>query len=167
MSEFSVSESLSLVSEAEEFDDMGSFNHSLVQGNLAYTLRKHSDLSAFIELSLDTSRLDKAKFPDIKNELIPDVCLYPRTAIIDLDILQMSEMPKLVVEVISPRQGGHSIVQKFQAYFALGIPSCWLVDPTTAVVRVYHPHKNPQTFAAGEVVDDVAKITVPLAEIFG
>lgn len=161
MSELSV-----LVDAEEEFDDMGSFNHSLVQGNLAYSLRKHSDLSAFIELSLDTSNLDKAAFPDIKDELIPDVCLYPRTSIIDLDILQMSEMPQVVIEVISPRQGSHSIVQKFQAYFALGIQSCWLVDPTTAVVRIYHPHESPKTFASGDVIDNVAKIKVPLVEIF-
>jgi Uma2 family endonuclease len=44
------------------------------------------------------------------------------------DILVMQEMPKLVIEVISPRQGSFSIIEKFQAYFALGIQSYWLVD---------------------------------------
>ena len=145
---------------------MGSYNHSLVQGNLAYLLRKHSDLSAFIELSLDASSLDKSQFPNVKNELIPDVCAYPRSSIADLDILIMRDMPDLVIEVISPRQGAHGIVQKFQAYFALGIRSCWLVDPTTAVVRVYHPTKSLRTYSSGDVVDDVVSIKIPVTEIF-
>ena len=150
----------------EEFDDMGSYNHSLVQGNLAHVIRKYSNLSAFIELSLDTSSLDKSQFPAIKNELIPDVCAYPRSSIVDLDILVMSEMPELVIEVVSPRQGAHGIVQKFQAYFALGVRSCWLVDPTIAAVRVYHNNSNSQTFSSGDLVDDVIKIKIPIVEIF-
>ncbi len=152
--------------EEREFDDMGSHNHSLVQGNLAYVLRKYSEFSAYVELSLDASRLDKSLFPDIKGELIPDVCAYPRRPVIDLDILVMAEMPQLVIEVISPRQGLLSIVEKFQAYFALGIPSCWLVEPLTAVVRVYHPGQSPQTFSSGDVIDSVAGLNIPVEEIF-
>lgn len=155
-----------LLDEEQEFDDMGSYNHSLVQSNLAYLLRKHTNFSAFNELSLDVSRLDKSTFPNIKDELIPDVCAYTRRSILDIDILSMSEMPQLVIEVISPRQGSLSIIAKFQAYFALGIPSCWLIDPATEVVRVYHPGRDPQTFAAGEVIDDVVGIKIPVAEIF-
>ena len=52
----------------EEDTHIGSFNHSLVQGNLAYLVRKDSDYSALIELSLDVSSLDKIKFSDIKSE---------------------------------------------------------------------------------------------------
>ena len=81
-------------------------------------------------------------------------------------MLVMHEMPKLVIEVISPRQGALSIVEKFQAYFALGVPSCWLVDPTTTVVSVYHPNQPPKTFAAGDVIDPVVNLQLPLAEIF-
>jgi len=152
--------------EEQEFDTMGSYNHSLVQGNLAYLVRKHSAYSAFVELSLDVSTLDKAKFADIRDELKPDVCAYPKRSVMDLDILVMSEMPLLVIEIVSPRQGLLEIVKKFQAYFALGIQSCWLVDPITTVVRVYHPHKTPRTFATQEVVDEVANIKIPVAEIF-
>ena len=160
-------ETLLVREEEQEFDDMGSYNHSLVQGNLAYLLRKHSDYSVFIELSLDTSGLDRTRFPAFKDELKPDVCAYSRRSVVDLDILVVSEMPRLAIEVVSPRQGALGIVQKFQAYFALEIPSCWLVDPTTAVVRVYHPNESPQTFAAGDVIDEVVGVQIPIAEIFG
>lgn len=155
-----------LAEEDQEFDDMGSYNHSLVQGNLAYLLRVHSDYSAFVELSLDTRRLDRQQFPGLKDELIADVCAYPRRSVIDLDILVMQELPALIIEVVSPRQGLLSIVEKFQIYFALGIQSCWLVEPLTAIVRVYHPNQPPKTFASGEVIDDVAGVKIPLAEIF-
>ncbi len=154
------------LNEEEEFDDMGSYNHSLVQGNLAYLIRAHSDYSAFVELSLDASSLDSSQYPGIKDELKPDVCVYPRRSVVDLDILAMDEMPELAVEVISPRQGALGIVQKFQAYFALGIRSCWLVDPITSVVRVYHPNQASTTFASGEVVDKVVNIKIPVHDIF-
>lgn len=161
-----MSEIVTLIDEEEEFNDMGSYNHSLVQGNLAHVIRKYSNLSAFIELSLDTSNLDRTQFPDINNELIPDVCAYPRSSIIDLDILVMREMPELVIEVISPRQGAHGIVRKFQAYFALGIRSCWLVDPTIAAVRVYHNNSSSNTFSSGELIDNVINLKIPVKEIF-
>jgi Uma2 family endonuclease len=150
----------------EEFDDMGSYNHSLVQANLAFLIRTHSDYSAFIELSLDTRKLEGKHFPAIRDELKPDVCVYPRRAVVVLDILIMQEMPILAIEVISPRQGALSIVEKFQAYFALGIASCWLVDPITAVVSIHHPGQPPKTFAGGDVVDNAVNLRIPLAEIF-
>ena len=156
-----------LVNEEQEFDDMGSYNHSLVQANLAYLLRVHSPYSAFIELSLDASKLDKIQFPGIKNELIPDVCAYPRDSVKDLDILVMHKMPILVIEVVSPRQGIQIIVEKIQAYFALGIASCWLVEPLTKVVRLYRPDKSPQTIVSGEIIDEVANLRLPIAEVFG
>lgn len=152
--------------EEQEFDDMGSFNHSLVQGNLAYLVRVHSDFSAFIELSLDASSLDKSRFSTIKNELIPDVCAYPKHSVMLQDILIMKDMPKLVIEVISPRQGTLSIIEKFQAYFALGIQSCWLVDPITAAVRVCHPNQEPKTYSSGDIVDEIVEIKMPVKDIF-
>lgn len=155
-----------ILDEEQKFDDMGSFNHSLVQSNLAYLLRKYTEFSAFNELSLDATPLDKSRFPTIKDELIPDVCVYSKRSILPVDVLSMHEMPRLVIEVISPRQGSLSIIEKFQAYFALGIPSCWLIDPATEVVRTYHPDRAPQTFAAGDVVDDIVGIKIPVAEIF-
>ncbi len=78
-----------LLEEDWELDTMGSYNHSLVQGNLAYLVRKYSEYSAFVELSLDAGTLDKAKFPEVRDELKPDVCAYPKRSVIDLDILMM------------------------------------------------------------------------------
>lgn len=161
-----MNETAFLINEDEEFDDVGSHNHSLVQSNLSYLLRKYSNFSAFSELSLDVTGLDKFKFPMVKDELIPDVCAYPRRSVMDIDIIRMTSMPILAIEVVSPRQGVLTIVEKLQAYFALGVQSCWLVEPITGVVRIYHPDKDPQTISSGDLIDEVVDIRFPVSEIF-
>lgn len=152
--------------EEEEFDDMGSHNHSMVQANLAYLFKRKGDYTVFIELSLDVSHLDRERY-QVRDELVPDVALYPKRPLsIPHDILRMTEMPLLVVEILSPRQGTASILAKFEAYFALGIPSCWLVDPLTQTVHVYHSSTDRTTFSTGDVVDSSLDIRMPSSEIF-
>lgn len=62
--------------DVEEFDDIGSFNHSTVQANLAYLLKRTGRYTVSVELSLDSSSLDSATY-NVKDEMIPDVCIYP------------------------------------------------------------------------------------------
>lgn len=109
----------------------------MVQANPAYLLKAMGGYTVFIELSLDVSHLDRERY-QVKDELVPDVALYPKRPFsLPRDILRMTEMPLRVVEILSPRQGTAGILEKFEAYFALGIPSCWLVDPLTQTVHVY------------------------------
>ena len=152
--------------EAEESVDMGSLNHSAIQVNLAFLLKRLGTFSVYTELSLDTSRLDKNNYK-FKEEIKPDVCIYPKRGLSrPYDIIKMSEMPLLAIEVLSPKQGLQEIVEKIDAYFALGIRSCWLIDPTTAIVVVYTTLENRKIFTAGEVVDDIIGIRLPFDEIF-
>jgi Uma2 family endonuclease len=152
--------------EEEEFDDMGSYNHSMVQANLAYLFKCIGSYTVFIELSLDIGHLDRERY-QVKNELIPDVALYTKRSLsLPHDILRMTEMPLLVVEILSPRQGTASILAKFEAYFALGIPSCWLVDPLTQTVHVYQSSTSRTTFSTGDVVDPSLDIHIPISDIF-
>ncbi|MBV7333289.1 Uma2 family endonuclease [Chloroflexi bacterium TSY] len=152
--------------EQEEFDDMGSHNHSMVQANLAYLFKLDGSYSVFNELSLDVSLLDTERY-NVKDEAIPDVCIYPKRSLsLPHDILRMTDMPLLVVEVLSPRQGTSSILEKFDAYFALGIQSCWLVDPLTQIVHVYRSPTERIAFSEGNVVDALVGIEMPLDAIF-
>ena len=152
--------------EAEESVDMGSLNHSAIQVNLAFLLKRLGTFSVYTELSLDTSRLDKNNYK-FKEEIKPDVCIYPKRGLSrPYDIIKMSEMPLLAIEVLSPKQGLQEIVEKIDAYFALGVRSCWLIDPTTAIVVVYSTLNNRKIFTAGEVVDDIIGIRLPFDEIF-
>jgi Uma2 family endonuclease len=146
---------------------MGSFNHSTVQANLAYLLKRIGKYTVSVELSLDSSSLDPNLF-DVKDELIPDVCIYPKRKLLSpFDILKMEEMPLMVAEVLSFRQFQSSLIKKFEAYFALGIKSCWLVDPVTRNVHIFTSINNWQTFSIDdELKDEKLDIQFPVAEVF-
>lgn len=122
--------------------------------------------SVFNELSLDVSLLDTEHY-NVKDEAIPDVCVYPKHSLsLPHDILRMTDMPLLVVEVLSPRQGTGSILETFDAYFALGIQSCWLVDPLTRIVHAFHSPTDRIAFSEGNVIDASVGIEMSLDAIF-
>jgi len=153
--------------ETEESYDRGSFNHGYLQARLVVLLGNIGNYTPVTELSLDISNLDLSKFDiKVKEEIRPDICLYPKRKI-DLthDILKMSEMPLLAIEILSPKQGIYDILEKFKIYFTLGIKSCWLVIPATATVTIYSPD-DFKSFNSGEVVDETLNIHLPIAEIF-
>ncbi|RKZ92886.1 MAG: hypothetical protein DRR19_02940 [Candidatus Parabeggiatoa sp. nov. 1] len=104
-----------------------------------------------------------------KKELIPDLCVYPNTVKRKRrDIIKMVEMPLLAIEVISPHQGIEEILAKFDAYFALGVKSCWLVEPSVDVLHVYSQPDQHKTFDMGdnEVINELMDIRLPLSQIF-
>jgi Uma2 family endonuclease len=156
----------------EEHQNMGSLNHSIAQARLVNQLSYDDKFTPAVELSLEASQLDLSQFGlKASAELKPDLCLYlnnvgyskPR------DILKMSEMPLLAIEIQIPTQSVDSLIAKIQAYFALGIQSCWLVMPTLESIIVYasitdFKHFDPKRDT--EVIDEVLNIRMPLKKIF-
>jgi Uma2 family endonuclease len=159
-----------MLTEVEEDIDVGSFNHAITQANLTRLLGNLGKYSVCTELSLDIHQTDISQFDlEHKTEARPDVCVYPkRGKSTPKDILKMTEMPLLAVEVLSPKQGHYTILEKFRLYFQLGIQSCWLVLPEIDVVTVYSSINHYQTFTQrdNEVIDDILNIRLPIAEIF-
>lgn len=152
--------------EYESIDDMGAFNHSVIQGNLAHLFKRLGDFTVPVELSLDSSSLDKSRFL-VGNEMKPDICIYAKRGLSKpKDILRMTEMPLLVVEFVSPRQALQDILDKFEAYFELGVHSCWLVEPIQEIISVYSSLDEHDVFVQGEVIDKKLQIQLPIAEIF-
>lgn len=154
--------------EDEEMIDKGSFNHSYLQVRLAVLFDRLGIYTVVSELSLDVSGVDLSEF-DLKSkeEIKPDIALYPKRGLSrPRDILRMKEMPILVVEVLSPRQGTYEILEKFRLYFTLGVQSCWLIDPALSTVSVYRTADAWQTFVQGEVVDDKVGIRLSVSDIF-
>lgn len=152
----------------EESVDVGSFKHSSAQANLAFLLKRLGKYSVLTDLSLDISTVDISQFDiSTKEEIKPDVCIYPKRKMNLLDdILRMSEMPLVAIEVLSPKQGVYDILEKFKLYFALGVKSCWLVIPNTRTVLVYSAPDSFATFGTGEVIDKQLEIQIPIEEIF-
>lgn len=138
----------------------GSLNHSYVQANLTWLLKNLGQYAVLTELSLSSGK-------DSAGEIRPDVCLYPKLTINRLhDVLKMTDMPLLAIEILSPRQSLYETVEKIRLYFQLGVKSCWLVEPTAGVVMVFASPDSSITFSSGEVVDENLSIRLPLEQIF-
>lgn len=158
-------------SDEDEVREMPSRNHSFTQARITGLLSNDDRFSPFVELSLDASQMDLSQFGlQIKEEIIPDVYLYPNSVGFndDEDDLKMPEMPLLAIEIISPKQAISDILAKFKAYFALGVKSCWLVVPPIKTVAVYSQPSHYKTFAMDmtEVIDEVMDIRLPIHKIF-
>ncbi len=156
----------------KEKPEMPSKNHSLIVGRITGLLFNDERFTVMPELSLETAQIELSQFGlKAKEELIPDICVYDANTVefIEVDdVLKMADMPRLAIEVISPRQSLTEIVNKFKAYFALGIQSCWLVMPTIKSITVYSQLTQYQTFDLNdhEVLDEVMDIRLPLQKIF-
>jgi Uma2 family endonuclease len=159
-------------------DEMGSLNHSTVQTNLAGLLKFKCDkkLAVMTELSLDISQHDISQYDlEASEELKPDVCAYLKRPVIPAgknDLIKVSQMPDLIIEILSPRQSLGYLVRKIKAYFELGVKTGWLVNPDQKIITVYSkPKQNLQskTFALDttpEIIDDIINLRFLMREIF-
>ncbi len=157
----------------DEESDAGSVKHSLAQAKLTSSLSANDNFTVMVELSLDASKLDLGRFNlKAKDELVPDVCVYTGEAPepdedVD-DLLTVSQMPDLAIEVLSPSQSVSFLVRKIRAYFALGVKSCWLVVPSMTQVSVYQQPDQHQTFDMNdsEIIDKTLGIRLPIQKVF-
>jgi len=179
-----MNEVIELKDEEYEVQDMPSKKHSSAQTNITGLLFNDDRFTPFVELSLDVSKIDLSPFGiKAKDELIPDISVYVNEGqtesvtvaeqTVDLiddddDILKVTEMPDLVIEVLSPRQAISDLLSKFKAYFALGVKSCWLVMPSVKVIKIYSikGRKICDIQHDADVVDEVMDIRLPIRNIF-
>ncbi len=134
-----------------------SYHHAYLSGNVIAALHKLKKYSVFSELALQ-----------MEKDYIADVCVYPKRKIYFSagDMIKMTEMPLLAVEILSPTQGTQEILEKFVAYFQAGIQSCWLVIPVAQSITVYSSMEQAQTYTQDEIIDSVLDIRIPIQEIF-
>ena len=134
-----------------------SLHHAYVSGNIIATLHALEEYSVFSELAL---QLDK--------DYVADVCLYHKRSINFAagDVVKVTDIPLLIVEILSPTQGTQEILEKFAQYFQAGVQSCWLVIPVTQTVTVYSSMEYAKTFTEGDVIDSVLNIQLSIRTIF-
>ncbi|TGO03760.1 hypothetical protein PN36_00420 [Candidatus Thiomargarita nelsonii] len=155
-------------------DEMGSLNHGTVQIKLGYLLlMANKNLSVISELSLDISQHDLSKYKlGASTELKADVCAYLKPPVIPDgidDLVTVSQIPDLVIEILSPRQSVSYLIRKINAFFELGTKSCWLVNPSQQIITVYSLPNQRESFNIErdtEVIDKVMDIRFPITEIF-
>jgi Uma2 family endonuclease len=93
--------------------------------------------------------------------------VYPKREIDFVrDILRMTEIPLLAIEILSPSQAVQELVDKIEIYINAGVQSSWLVIPTTCTVTVYHDFKSFESFSQGQIIDKKLAIRLELNEIF-
>jgi Uma2 family endonuclease len=137
---------------------MPSKNHALVQSILITLFMRYADgYSILSELALD---LDG-------EQTVPDISVYPKLVIDWVrDEIRMTAPPLLIVEILSPTQGILELVEKMEMYFAAGVKSCWLVQPTLKTIALFTPSMEPHVYTTGDITDPVTGITVNIEDIF-
>lgn len=134
-----------------------SLHHAYVSGNIIAALHSFETYSVFSELTL--------KF---EKEYVADICLYPKRSInfASGDVIKVTDIPLLIVEILSPTQGTQEVLDKFVQYFQAGVQSCWLVIPVTQTVTVYSSMDQAKTFTDGDIVDASLDITLSIHAFF-
>ncbi|MEN8218062.1 MAG: Uma2 family endonuclease, partial [Pseudomonadota bacterium] len=101
----------------DEESDMGSVNHSLAQVMIASLLVNDERFTVLTELSIDISQHDLSKYGiKAKDEVKPDICVYSNEiGFQEFDIMKMTEMPLLAIEILSPSQGPKELKDKIRA----------------------------------------------------
>ena len=145
--------------ERERGKPMPSLNHGTIQTSLIISFAPYrSTYSIVSELSLELSGFRGT----------PDICLYPRLSIdYAQDEIRMTEPPLVAVEIVSPTQPTQDVVDKIRQMLAAGVRSCWLVQPATQTITVYHDAARPTTFSEGVVTDAaVEDVEVAVKDVF-
>jgi Uma2 family endonuclease len=135
-----------------------SFNHAYIGANLVVLFAKLKVYTTLIEISLEIQG----------REYIPDVALYSKRKMQPSeDIIRMTEMPLLAIEVLSPKQSTQDVIDKIKVYFENGVQSCWFINPTIHTVTVYKSFKDFTTYVEGTTLQDNSLgITMNVSEIF-
>lgn len=131
--------------------------HSAIQTNVAHKLIEYEQYRTFTELTVNIHGTDYK----------PDVCLYLfKKFDWKLDTIRVTEMPLLVVEVISPTQGVQEVMEKVKMFLEAGVKSCWVVTIFPKNVSVFSSFESDVNFISGEIVDDSLGIKIPFESVF-
>jgi Uma2 family endonuclease len=88
----------------------------------------------------------------------PDLMLFDETKQLDdLNRKFAQQIPRLVVEVLSPTDQTTRTNRRIGQYLRMGVPLVWLVDPEVRSVSLYRPDKYPVVLDESEelVAEDV------------
>jgi len=134
-----------------------SVNHSYIQSMLIVALSSLKQYSVFSELSIEIEG----------KEYVPDISVYKKRRFIPFqDVVRMTEMPLLAIEILSPSQVIQDLTDKIGIYLNAGVQSCWLVIPTTCTVAVCSDLEKVNSYGQGQLIDEKLDIKLELKDIF-
>ncbi len=162
-------------------------NHGLIQARLATVINTLDDYNVATELSLDVSDVNRQQILTkygltATRELKANVAIY-RADEFDfadsddedesnsIDPLRVQEMPICAMEIVSPSQSSYEIIQKCCAYFAMGVKTCWLIEPNLKTIIVFcGKMSNKEIYLAehnDEVEDAILNVKISIDKLFG
>ncbi len=149
---------LAIEYEEQRGKPMPSKNHGIVQSNLIIALGPfRKEFTIVSELSLE---LEGRPF-------VPDISVFPKLPVDwHNDEATLSDPPSLVIEILSPTQAVDDLVKKADVYFAAGVRSCWIVQPSLKMIAALAPDAEPEFHARGTVVDPATGIEVAVEDVF-
>lgn len=114
----------------------------------------------YSELSLTLAPSFAKQVPDIA--LYEGVVPYPAS-----DEITVSEVPTLVIEILSPTQALVELTDKVENYLQAGVKSCWLVLPTFGSIAISTQSGEYHTVDRHErLVDPATGIELELTSLF-
>jgi Uma2 family endonuclease len=146
--------------EIERGKPMPSLNHSIVQGNVYFSLRQ--------KYGTRFRLLPEIRLVLNDTELIPDLAIYnPIEFKAGEDKIRLTELPLGVIEILSPKQNLTDLLVKSHTYFESGVKSYWLILPDLRSVYVFTSPNEYEVFVKTDyLIDDVLNIEIALLDIF-
>jgi Uma2 family endonuclease len=146
--------------ETERGKPMPDKNHSIIQGNLIFSLRlaTKNRFSILPEITLDLPI----------RERVPDLAIYePLIFDPDNNEVRMDEFPLCAIEIISEMQPISVLMKKRSEYFLAGIKSYWLVMPSMRSIYVFENLEDFEIYTYKDrLIDKTLNIELDLGEIF-
>ncbi len=148
--------------ETQRDKPMPSLDHSLIQTQLSFILKRDYNAQFSFPSELDLDIAPKGATPDL--------CVYPkmkRDPQVDEPVIKMKEPPIAVVEIISPKQALDDITEKARLrYFPNGVKTVWIVIPSFKAIVLVVPGLNTTYFNKGEFFDPATNIKLSIEEVF-
>ncbi len=133
-----------------------SLNHSYLCKRMIVELEKTDRWEAWPELTLD-----------IEAGIIPDIAVYKRGTLhpnFHEDIIKCAILPTLVIEVASPSQSIHDLMQKAEKFLHADIPAVWTIEPYGKII--YISQKDSRNVELAGVVTTEG-VSLDFSNIFG
>ena len=132
---------------------VGDRSHSLVQGNVHYSLRsRYPELFIWVEQRVRTTR---------SRCRIPDVCVTVQDPLTDV----FETPPLICIEVLSRRDEISNVLEKLEEYGAAGVRYIWVVDPRRKKAFYYDGGLRAVTSGVLATTDEPL-VELPLADVF-
>ncbi len=136
--------------------NLGEFDHGNLQGILFEVFRRNRRLWQ-VRPALDCRvQVSATRFR------VPDVCIvsavFPKEQII-------RHTPMLCIEIVSPEDTLAKVLRRAEDFFAMGVPTVWVVNPRTRTVHI-RSNGLDSTQTAGSLTLPGTPIAISLDEVF-